>query len=166
MFTYCPRCKEKLTQDRDHYSCSQCGFDYFNTPNPAASVIIVNHKNQIFLNKRAREPKTGHWEAPGGFIDFHESAEEAARREIMGELGIELNDLKIFCSYPGEYDYKGTKYYPLLIFFIAKVDLEKIEPIDPEESQSGMFFNPSEIPWNNFAFPAEAKALKDFLALT
>ena len=39
----------------------------------------------------------GTWTMPGGKLDFGESFEEGARREVSEETGLVLNEVKIFC---------------------------------------------------------------------
>ncbi|KKR32539.1 MAG: Nudix hydrolase [Candidatus Falkowbacteria bacterium GW2011_GWF2_39_8] len=165
MFKYCPLCKEELKNENNHYFCNGCKFDFYHTPNPASSVILVNSKKQIYLAKRAEEPKPGLWAIPGGFIDFHESAEDAARREIKEELGIELTNLQFLCSFANDYLYKGTQYYPLDIFFISKIDLEKIVPVDKKELLDGKFFYINNIPFDEFAFISQKKAIDYYIKL-
>jgi ADP-ribose pyrophosphatase YjhB (NUDIX family) len=165
MFTYCPKCKNKLNNEDYHYTCANCDFDFYFNASPAVSVILVNDKNQIYLGLRAREPKTGLWELPGGFINIKESAEDATIREIKEELGIELNKNKLdfYKSYPNEYLYKGTRYYPLDLFFIAKVDLNEINPIAPDELTEGQFFDIDKIPFDKLAFSSNYRVLQDYI---
>jgi NADH pyrophosphatase NudC (nudix superfamily) len=163
MFTYCPTCKNSLTKNNHHYSCPTCGFDYYFNANPSAVVILTNNHNQIYLEKRGRNPRAGLWALPGGFINVHESAEGGAIREIKEELGIDLNNLLFFKSYPNDYIYKGTLYYPLDLFFIASVDLNEISPTETEEFSEGKFFDIDHIPFDELAFESNKKALKDYL---
>jgi NAD+ diphosphatase len=165
MFIYCPKCKNNINKNNEHYFCKSCGFDYYNTPNPAVIVIIINSDNKIYLCKRAYEPKKGKLSLPGGFIDFKESAEEAAKREIKEELGIDINNLQYLCSYSNDYLYKGTQYYPLDIVFISKVSLEEIKPIQKEEIFDGQFYNINNLPLDDFGFNSHKKAVKFFLKL-
>lgn len=39
------------------------------------------------------------WALPGGFVDYGESVEEAAAREVWEETGLSLSDLKQFHVY-------------------------------------------------------------------
>ncbi|UCD06560.1 MAG: NUDIX hydrolase [candidate division WOR-3 bacterium] len=66
--------------------------------NPVPTVdIIIEIAGKIVLIKR-RNPPHG-WALPGGFIDYGESAEAAARREAREETGLEITGLKQFHCY-------------------------------------------------------------------
>ena len=52
----------------------------------AAGVIIQNKAGEILLQKRSDSNK---WGIPGGMLDYGESAEEAAIREVHEETGVD-----------------------------------------------------------------------------
>jgi 8-oxo-dGTP pyrophosphatase MutT (NUDIX family) len=75
------------------------------------------------------------WGLPGGRIEYGESAEAAARREVDEELGIALGDL-IDC---GEYRYKsarhkvyGTRFEGVIAGF-DRAEIERIGWFSPDE---------------------------------
>ena len=53
----------------------------------AAGVIIQNKAGEILLQKRSDSNK---WGIPGGMLDYGESAEEAAIREVHEETGVDV----------------------------------------------------------------------------
>jgi NAD+ diphosphatase len=166
MFKYCPTCQHELVINGNHFSCKECGFEFYAGPNPAVGVILINPKGQIYLGKRARAPRLGFWDMPGGFVDFHESAEDAARREIKEELNIEIDELELLCTFPNIYPVNKNDTYPLDIFLIAKVAADKIEPFEQEEFSEGRFFYRNELPLEDMAFKSQQKALGLFLKST
>lgn len=66
--------------------------------NPIPTIdIIIEISGGIILIKR-KNPPFG-WAIPGGFIDYGESAEHAAKREAKEETGLDIEDLKQFHTY-------------------------------------------------------------------
>ncbi len=72
-------------------------YDY---PRAAITVdIIVVKDNKILLIKRANNPFKDMWAFPGGFMDMDEELETAAKRELIEETGIEVDNIKQFKTY-------------------------------------------------------------------
>jgi ADP-ribose pyrophosphatase YjhB (NUDIX family) len=100
---HCVGCGGILDKRSDtQYACAVCGQDYWNNPHTAASVII-HEEGKILFTERAEEPHKGGFDLPGGFLDYDEDAEAAARREIKEELGVGLGSLQLIGSYTHEY---------------------------------------------------------------
>ncbi len=56
-----------------------------------AVAVIINGNDQILISRRSAEQHQGNkWEFPGGKVEADESSQEALRREIKEELGIEV----------------------------------------------------------------------------
>lgn len=60
----------------------------------SAAVVVVNDDREVLLLNHVLRP-FGTWGLPGGFIDRGEQPEEALRREIREEVGIELDGLRL-----------------------------------------------------------------------
>jgi 8-oxo-dGTP diphosphatase len=68
-------------------------------PYPTVDVIITSRDHpQALIMVRRKYPPRG-WALPGGFINWGESAEAAAVREMREETGLELQDIKQFHVY-------------------------------------------------------------------
>lgn len=53
--------------------------------------VIINNKNQVLIAKRASHQHQGDkWEFPGGKVENDEAPQEALKRELQEELGIEI----------------------------------------------------------------------------
>jgi 8-oxo-dGTP diphosphatase len=71
------------------------GVDYIGV---AAGAMIIDDEGKLFLAKRSQTVKNerGHWETPGGSVEFGETLEEAARREIREEFGVDIDVVDTF----------------------------------------------------------------------
>ena len=68
----------------------KAGMDYIGV---SVGAFIVNDRHEVLLMKRSDIAKNekGKWEAPGGAVEFSETLEQAIRREMREELGIEID---------------------------------------------------------------------------
>ncbi len=57
--------------------------------------VLVWKGDKIALIKRTGASGAGTWSPPGGHIEFGESVLDAARRETMEEIGVEIDSLEI-----------------------------------------------------------------------
>jgi len=64
-------------------------------PDPqAVAIIITNDQNEVLLQLRDNNPKisfANHWTLPGGAVNPGENHEEAARRELFEETGLQVS---------------------------------------------------------------------------
>lgn len=58
---------------------------------PIAGVgVILYEKGKVLIIKRAFEPSSNRWSIPGGAVELGETVRDAARREVLEELGLEV----------------------------------------------------------------------------
>jgi 8-oxo-dGTP diphosphatase len=79
--------------------CTGCGtaVKTYRDPFLTVDIIISMGGSGIVLIER-KNPPFG-WALPGGFVDYGESLETAARREALEETGLRLQDLRQFRAY-------------------------------------------------------------------
>jgi 8-oxo-dGTP diphosphatase len=61
----------------------------------SAAAVIVNSDRKVLLLNHLLRPFSG-WGLPGGFLTAAEQPEEAIRREIREETGLELTNVRMF----------------------------------------------------------------------
>ena len=60
----------------------------------SAAAIVTNDAGEVLLLNHLLRPNSG-WGLPGGFVNAGEQAEDAVRRELREETGIELRDIEL-----------------------------------------------------------------------
>lgn len=91
---FCPECAAPLRRKTDtDYVCDN-GHPYWNNPRTAVAIILLK-ENGFLAAKRAREPHKGKCDFPGGFLEYGENAETAARRELEEETGLSFHTLEL-----------------------------------------------------------------------
>ncbi|MBV9850298.1 MAG: NUDIX hydrolase [Armatimonadetes bacterium] len=64
----------------------------YDRPSVTADIVIFTLRAkqlQVLLIQRKGWPFAGHWAIPGGFVQMNESLEDAARRELQEETGVQ-----------------------------------------------------------------------------
>jgi 8-oxo-dGTP diphosphatase len=108
-------------------------------PKPMVGVsVLIKNGDRILLEKRSKDPMKGAWKAPGGHMEFGETPEQTAAREVKEELGITLRDLK-FRTITNDVFEADQKHYVTIWMeaFIASGEPELKAPY--EESEIGWF---------------------------
>src|SRR5574344_864069 len=175
-FNLCPMCGEKNIQNIDNikWFSPDCECELFRNVASAVGIIIYNENKNVLFKVRNKDPRKGFLAIPGGFANADETIEEAAKRECLEEIGVNIGDIEYLCSFPNTYPYKNVEYKTCDCFFTAKIDQkyrninEYISKLHRQESEVCSFVAYSvkdeesikEIP---IAFVSTANALKKFI---
>lgn len=110
------------------------------------AVAVVNESGEILLQKRA----DGLWGVPGGFIELGESTEEAGRREVLEETGIEIGTLDLVGVFSGKQHFvklpNGDEFYPVTVAYVTKEIKGGVLLADGKETTEVQFFKVNELP--------------------
>ncbi len=83
----------------DEEVCPQCGYSRRRrNPLLTVDVIIEVEEGKKIVLVRRKNPPIG-WALPGGFVEYGETVEEAARREAREETGLEVELKRQFHTY-------------------------------------------------------------------
>jgi len=161
MYKYCSICGAKLKKKNGNLACEKCGFINYRNPRPTASGLVL-YKNKILLTKRAVPPLKGWWDLPGGFVDRGETAEQALKRELKEETGLNVSELKFFGTYKGIYPSSFDPFHVLSVIFLVKSKKGELQALsDVKESR---WFAKHEMP-KKIAFDSNQEVIKDFLKI-
>lgn len=156
----CPSCRsDSIGYDGiKKYSCEKCNWEFYH--NTAAAVAgILEYEGKYLCVIRNLDPAKGKLDFPGGFVDPMESAEHALSREIMEELGIELDSLSYLCTAPNIYEYKDVVYSTCDIFYTAKVSDINFN-IEESEISGIKWLSADELNPEDFAFMSMKTAIE------
>ncbi|MBE6368687.1 MAG: NAD(+) diphosphatase [Lentisphaerae bacterium] len=138
--SYCSACGNKL-QDHEQEEarvCPNCGMLFFPKISPAVIVLIKREDGRILLahNCKFREKV---YSLIAGFVEAGESAEDAVRREVREEVGLEIKNI--------QYKYSQSWPFPdsLMLGFTAEYAAGEVTP-DGEEIVDADFYRPDELP--------------------
>jgi len=109
---------------------------------PAVSVAVIRG-DRVLLVQRARPPSPGLYAFPGGKVEKGETLEEAARRELQEETGLEAADFRplreIFIESAGE---GHPVDYMLTVFGALHAGGE---PVAADDAETAAFYTLSEM---------------------
>jgi ADP-ribose pyrophosphatase YjhB (NUDIX family) len=102
-----------------------------------AGAIITDSRGRVLLLKHRFRPGSG-WGLPGGFMEQGEQPEETLRRELREEIGLEVEDLKLFTTRA----FKKAKQVEIVFRALAVGDTDQLS----FEIQKASWFDPGEFP--------------------
>ncbi len=88
-------------------------------PYVAVDIFAINEKNEFVLVKRKNDPFKGYWALPGGFVEYGETVEHAATREMREETGLEICILDIVGVYSDPN--RDPRGHVISIAFLARI---------------------------------------------
>jgi 8-oxo-dGTP diphosphatase len=109
---------------------------------PAVSVAIVRG-DTVLLVKRARQPSQGFYAFPGGKVEAGETLEEAARRELQEETGLQAHNYRPLREIHIDGSSDGHPVDYLLTVFGA--NYAGGEPVASDDAETAAFYTLSEM---------------------
>lgn len=143
-FHYCPQCGSAsfLAHNEKSKRCSACGFVYYFNSSAAVAAVIENEEGEILVARRAKDPAKGTLDLPGGFVDLHESAEEAVSREIWEETALSVERLQYLFSLPNIYPYSDFEVHTVDLFY--KCSVKDFSAMRADDDVAALLFIPLE----------------------
>lgn len=158
-FAFCPLCAkplQRLTEGRDagRPACPEGHFVHYE--NPAVTVMgFIRQEHSYLVLRRAIEPYQGRWDMPGGFVEAGEQPQEALRREVQEETGLDIAVEGLLGVYAAEYGDTGRQ--TVDIAYVARWAAGNLAI--SSESSDARWVGLDEFP--ELAFESERRALED-----
>jgi NAD+ diphosphatase len=99
---FCSVCGQRTEAGRGGHvrQCPACKAEHFPRTDPVAIMVVSDGERCLLGQSRGRLSRTGTYSALAGFIDQGESIEEAVRREVKEEAGVEVGQVRYHSSQP------------------------------------------------------------------
>ena len=86
------------------------------------AIVFTQKSNEtyVLLIQRGQEPFKGKWALPGGFVNMDETLEEACKRELLEETGLELVAMKQFKAFDAIH--RDPRHRTISVIFSAEIN--------------------------------------------
>lgn len=141
--------------------CRRCRYESYLNPLPVVLLLLPVQRSRrdepdgLLVIRRNMAPHVGRLALPGGYLEFHETWQAGAARELYEEAGIRLSENTI-----REFRVRSADGGLILIFGLADpIDEEQLPPFsqNAEVSERVILSEPTEL-----AFPLHSQAVQDY----
>ena len=101
--------------------------------------VIVKKDNQVLLGKRKNSHGDGTWAFPGGHLEYGESIEDCAAREVLEETGVRIKNMRLG-PYTNDIFENEDKHY-VTLFVIAEYESGTPELKEPQKCDVWIWSN-------------------------
>jgi 8-oxo-dGTP diphosphatase len=121
--------------------------------------VVLPRGAGIVVVRRKFEPYAGLWSLPAGFMEYGESPERTARREVLEETGYRISLEGLVGAYRGVDD---PRVRVVLLIYRGRILGGRARPGD-DASEVRIF--PLDRPPEDLAFRSHRRAIKDYRAI-
>lgn len=111
--------------------------------------VLVFRNGKVLLGRRKGSHGAGDWSAPGGHLEFGESPEACAQREVLEETGLQINGLS-HGAFVSDIFPEVNKHY-ITLFMVAHEIRGEPQRLEPEKCEGWQWFAPDALPEPLFA---------------
>ena len=114
-----------------------------NLPKVGVGVILVKN-NKVLFGKRKNAHGEGTWSFPGGHLEFNESVEDCAKREVLEETDLRIKNVKKV-NFTNDIFKKEGKHY-ITLFVLAEYSSGEAKIMEPEKTEKWAWFSWDSLP--------------------
>jgi len=101
------------------------------------TATIITREDKVLLMKRKGPHGKGTWSTPGGHLDFGETLEGSAAREVKEEVGLDVFDVRFRCVTNDVFEKEGKHY--ITVWMDAKSTGEPYLAAEEEADEIGWY---------------------------
>ncbi|PKY09048.1 nudix hydrolase 1 [Aspergillus campestris IBT 28561] len=98
-------------------------------------VFVFNSKGEFILGQRKGSHGAGHWALPGGHLEFNESFETCAEREVLEETGVKVKDIKFLTATNDVMKSEGKHYVTIFVGCRLEDENATLTIMEPEKCE-------------------------------
>jgi ADP-ribose pyrophosphatase len=134
------------------------GVDYIGV---GCGALIVNENGETLLLKRSSNTRNeaGFWSKPGGGVEFGEEVEEALKREVKEELGVDIGEIR-FLSFTNSIMKEDSQHW-VSLNYCAKIIKGEPKNLEPHKHEEIKWFKLDQLPEK--VNPYTLDAIKEYL---
>lgn len=106
--------------------------------------VMVWNGDRLLLGERISKHSENSWQFPGGHLEFGETVEDCARREVAEEAGIQIRNIK-----PGGFSndvfIDADKHY-VTLFVSSEYDSGELAVMEPDKCEQWHWFHWKQLP--------------------
>ncbi|MDO8647954.1 MAG: NUDIX hydrolase [Candidatus Diapherotrites archaeon] len=106
--------------------------------------VLIRNNGKILFGKRKGAHGEGTWAPPGGHLEFGESIEDCALREVVEEAGIKIKPVESK-SFTNDFFEKEQKHY-ITLFMVCDFVSGTPKLLEPEKCEKWEWFSWNELP--------------------
>jgi len=110
--------------------------------------VLILRGNEVLLGKRISGHNKNTWQSTGGHLEFGESFENCARREILEETRIKVKNIRQITT-TNDIFVKDKKHY-VTIFMACDYVSGNAKAMEPEKCSQWQWFPKDKLPKNLF----------------
>ncbi|MBI2623336.1 MAG: NUDIX domain-containing protein [Candidatus Liptonbacteria bacterium] len=119
----------------------QAGKDYIGV---GCGALIVNARGETLLLKRKSRNEIGMWCKPGGAVEYGETVEDAVRREVREEFGVEIELLEPL-GFTNQILSKEKEHW-VAFHFLARITKGVPKNMEPDKTETFGWFPINKLP--------------------
>ncbi len=116
-------------------------------PTTHGALVAIFCRGQVLM---VRNSYVSYYSAPGGYLRSHETAREAAVRELCEEIGLAVNPSQLELALEVTHDWEGKQDH--VAIFTLDVDERPTVRVDHREVVEAFWFSPQQVA-DNDVFP-------------